>query len=127
MTTQFSFQSYNNIIMQVIMGGGAGMLGFRSPYADKDACQRRDGRALAHQWLLANPGSRLVTNANDLFDVDTSNATKLMGIFADDHLPYAAVKPPSVPSLANMTTQAIKMLRHNKRGFFLMVRRILFI
>ncbi|XP_014223048.1 alkaline phosphatase 4-like [Trichogramma pretiosum] len=106
---------------KVIMGGGAGMLGFNSPYPDKEACQRNDGRRLAHSWLLANPGSKLVTNTVDLFNVDLNNTTKLMGIFADDHLPYAAVKPPSVPSLANMTVQAIKMLKNNKHGFFLMV------
>ena len=103
------------------MGGGAGMMGMPSVLPDKDACQRRDGRELAKGWLRNNPGSELVTNMKELMAVDIANTSKIMGIFADDHLPYATVKPDTVPSLANMTLQAIRMLRKNKKGFFLMV------
>nr|ACI00855.1 alkaline phosphatase [Pteromalus puparum] len=106
---------------KVIMGGGAGMLGVSSAIPDKDACQRRDGRQLAEYWKEANPGGKLVTNVKELMSVDVANTSKLMGIFAADHLPYAAVKPDTVPTLANMTIQAIRMLKKNKKGFFLMV------
>lgn len=104
------------------MGGGAGQLGMSSAIPDKDACQRRDGRQLTEYWKESNPGGKLVTNVKELMSVDVANASKLMGIFAADHLPYAAVKPDTVPSLANMTLQAIRMLRKSKKGFFLLVR-----
>ncbi|XP_001603241.1 alkaline phosphatase 4 [Nasonia vitripennis] len=106
---------------KVIMGGGAGVLGMSSSIADKEVCQRRDGRQLSEYWKEANPGGKLVTNVKELMSVDVANTSKLMGIFSDDHLPYAAVKPDTVPTLANMTLQAIRMLRKNKKGFFLMV------
>lgn len=103
------------------MGGGATTLGLNSEYPDKLAFKRDDGRRLYESWQLTNPGSKLVTNTADLMSVDIYNTTKLMGLFADDHLPYATVKPSSVPSLTNMTLQAIRMLKKNKNGFFLMV------
>ncbi|XP_011496782.1 PREDICTED: alkaline phosphatase 4-like [Ceratosolen solmsi marchali] len=106
---------------KVIMGGGAGVLGLTMADPEPEACKREDGRQLVHDWLNADPGARLVTTTKDLMALDLANATKLMGIFGSDHLPYAAVKPDHVPSLANMTLQAIRMLRKNKNGFFLMV------
>jgi hypothetical protein len=103
------------------MGGGAGALGLTLPNPDPEACRRQDHRQLVHDWLNADPGARLVTTTKDLMGLDLGKASKLMGIFAGDHLPYAAVKPEHVPSLANMTLQAVKMLRKNKNGFLLMV------
>lgn len=97
------------------------MLGQPSSVQDKEACQRRDGRNLARYWQDAEPGSRLVLDTKSLMSVDVTNTSRLMGLFAAGHLPYAAVKPDEVPSLANMTLQAIRMLRKNKNGFFLMV------
>lgn len=103
------------------MGGGAGMLGLSGLPAMDDACRRKDGRDLTREWLNENPDAKLVTNTQDLFSVDIANTSRLMGIFSDDHMPYAEVKSNTVPSLANMTLQAIRMLKKNKKGFFLMV------
>ncbi|XP_058791164.1 alkaline phosphatase 4-like [Phymastichus coffea] len=106
---------------KVIMGGGASTLGFKSEYPDSLALKRSDGRRLYESWLLSAPDSKIVTNTASLMSIDIHNTSKLMGLFADDHLPYAAVKPNNIPSLANMTFQAIRMLKKNKKGFFLMV------
>lgn len=103
------------------MGGGAGQMGLSGLPKLDESVHRKDGRDLTRDWLNENPGAKLVTNTQDLFNVDISKTTKLMGIFSDDHLPYAAVKSNTVPSLANMTVQAIRMLKKNKKGFFLMV------
>ncbi|KAJ8687410.1 hypothetical protein QAD02_023204 [Eretmocerus hayati] len=106
---------------KVIMGGGGGPMGLKKfPHGPNDY-ERGDGRQLTRTWLDSNPGSKLVTTARELLEVDVSNTSKLMGIFANDHMPYATVRGPDVPSLANMTLQAIRMLRKNKNGFFLMV------
>lgn len=104
------------------MGGGAGQMGLSGLPRLDETVRRRDGRDLTRNWLDENPGAKLVTNTQDLFSVDITNTTKLMGIFSEDHLPYAAVKSDAVPSLANMTLQAIRMLKKSKKGFFLMVR-----
>ncbi|XP_058791388.1 alkaline phosphatase 4-like isoform X2 [Phymastichus coffea] len=106
---------------KVIMGGGASSLGLHSNYSDSEACNRSDGRKLYDDWLSLETGSKLVTTVDDLMAVDINNTSKLMGLFADSHLPYAAVKPKYIPSLANMTLQAIKMLKKSDKGFFLMV------
>ncbi|XP_014217144.1 alkaline phosphatase 4-like [Copidosoma floridanum] len=108
---------------KVIMGGGAGAMGMRLKSApfDSDGCHRQDGRQLDRTWLEANPKAKIVTTTQELLSVNVTATDKLMGIFADSHLPYAAVKNDSVPTLANMTVQAIKMLRKNRNGFFLLV------
>lgn len=103
------------------MGGGARNLGLKSNYTEKGPCKRKDGLKLYETWQQANPGSKVVTNTADLMSINIDNTTKLMGLFADSHLPYAAVKPDYVPSLSNMTLQAIRMLRKNDKGFFLLV------
>lgn len=102
------------------MGGGATAMGINLPTTEK-ACYRKDGRDLIKQWLLDNPGSKVVRNVDELLSVDLDDTTKLMGIFAADHFPYTAVKTDDIPTLANMTVQAIKLLQKNQNGFVLMV------
>ena len=106
---------------QVIMGGGAQHLGLPMDPIDPDTCVRGDGKNLAQVWAKKNPKGKIVTNADQLLSIDIANTSKLLGVFAASHLPYHALKTDEVPSLANMTTQAIKLLRKNKNGFLLMV------
>lgn len=106
-----------------MMGGGAQHMGLPLEPVDPDTCVREDGLNLAEVWTKKNPEGNLVTNAEQLMSLDVANVSKILGIFAASHLPYHAVKPVEVPSLANMTTQAIKLLSKNKNGFFLMVSR----
>lgn len=106
---------------QVMMGGGAQHMGLPIEPEDPDTCVRGDGQNLAEIWAKNNPEGNLVTNTEQLMAIDVANTTKILGIFAASHLPYHAVKPAQVPSLANMTTQAVRLLRKNENGFFLMV------
>ncbi|XP_066598048.1 alkaline phosphatase-like [Prorops nasuta] len=106
---------------KVIMGGGGQMLGLPMKSKDPETFARRDGKNLVETWLKNNPNGKIVTNSKELFGLDINNTSKVMGIFAPGHMPYHADKPQDVPSLANMTTQAIRMLRKNKNGFLLMV------
>lgn len=106
---------------QVMMGGGAQHMGMHMQPQDPDTCVRGDGKNLAEIWSRNNPKGALVTNAEQLMSLDIANTSKILGVFAPSHLPYHALKPAQVPTLANMTTQAIKLLRKNKNGFLLMV------
>ncbi|KAF7383348.1 hypothetical protein HZH66_012698 [Vespula vulgaris] len=106
---------------KVIMGGGAQHMGMTMEKIDKGTCIRNDGRNLAETWIKNNPDGKLVTDVEELMSVDIGSTSKIMGIFAPSHLPYRAEKNNNVPSLANMTMQAIRLLRKNKNGFLLMV------
>lgn len=68
-------------------------------------------------------GYRIATNRENMLAV--GNAKKLLGLFAASHLPYALDRRPDdggdVPSLAEMTKAALKILSKNEKGFFLMV------
>lgn len=107
--------------LKVIMGGGAQHLGMTMQNVDESTCVRTDGRNLAETWIKNNPDGKLVTDADELMSVDIGSTSKIMGIFATSHLPYHAEMNENVPSLANMTMQAIRLLRKNKQGFVLMV------
>ncbi|XP_051163905.1 alkaline phosphatase 4-like [Leptopilina boulardi] len=106
---------------KVIMGGGGQCLGIPNIKEDTDLCKRDDGRNLAEIWKNNNPDSKVVTNLKDLMAVDIANTSKIMGIFGSSHVEYSAVKSKETPSLANMTLQAIRILKKNKNGFFLLV------
>lgn len=103
------------------MGGGGQCLGIPNIKEDTDLCKRDDGRNLAEIWKNNNPDSKVVTNLKDLMAVDIANTSKIMGIFGSSHVEYSAVKSKETPSLANMTLQAIRILKKNKNGFFLLV------
>ena len=106
------------------MGGGGQCLGIPSMQIDEELCSRSDGRNLANTWYQNNPGSKIVTNVGDLMAIDMPNTSKIMGIFSSSHMPYSSVKSRETPSLANMTLQAIRLLKKNKNGFLLLVREL---
>lgn len=103
-----------------MMGGGGKIFGL--PGNDDSTCGRDDRRNLTRTWLEKNRDGKVVTNLQDLMSVDITNTSKILGLFAPGHLPYQKVKDENTPSLVNMTKQAIRLLKKNKRGFFLMAR-----
>ncbi|XP_033192500.1 alkaline phosphatase 4-like [Bombus vosnesenskii] len=106
---------------KVIMGGGAQHMGLPMEPIDPDTCVRGDGQNLADVWAENNPDGKVVTNLEQLLSVDIANTSKILGIFAPSHLPYHAVKTEQTPSLAEMTQQAVRLLKKNDKGFLLMV------
>ncbi|XP_017879385.1 alkaline phosphatase 4-like [Ceratina calcarata] len=107
---------------KVMMGGGAQHLGLpMEEPIDDDTCVRGDGQDLTKVWAKNNPDGRIVTDVDQLFSIDIANTSKIFGVFAQSHMPYHTVKPENVPSLANMTTQALRLLKKNDKGFLLMV------
>ncbi|KAM0735547.1 Alkaline phosphatase 4 [Formica fusca] len=106
---------------KVIMGGGAQYLGMNVEPIDYNSCQRSDGRNLIKEWQANHAKGRAVNNTQDLMSIDINNTSHILGVFSPNHMPYHAVKRAETPSLVNMTTQAIKLLKKNKNGFLLMV------
>ena len=59
-----------------------------------------------------------VTDADQLQSVDLDRTLRLVGLFAEDGMPAAPLRTPSLP---DMTRAAIEVLDHDEDGFFLMV------
>ncbi|XP_024883881.1 alkaline phosphatase 4-like [Temnothorax curvispinosus] len=105
---------------KVILGGGAQQMGLKLNMSDS-TCERSDGRNLVDEWQASHPKGRAVTNMQDLMSIDIANTSHIFGVFSPGHMPFHTVKTDEIPSLANMTTQAIRLLKKNKNGFLLMV------
>ncbi|KIH64717.1 alkaline phosphatase family protein, partial [Ancylostoma duodenale] len=103
----------------VLMGGGAHNLLSKSRGG-----RRRDGRDIDIEWSELGGKRRVLRSVNDLQGV-TASDEKLLGIFANTHLPMyldeLVLGTKTVPRLAEMTAKAIEQLQHGEKGFFLMV------
>ncbi|XP_059621979.1 alkaline phosphatase 4 [Phlebotomus argentipes] len=123
--------------LNVILGGGREMMGVKEKLYDinqikmngsfEQLCPRTDGRNLAEEWLKddTQKSKQFVKNTGQLLAVNTEKVDYLMGLFSQNHIPYNLVREQGAsgpPSLAQMTSQAIKVLqRPNSPGFILMV------
>lgn len=114
---------------KVILGGGRLSMGVSLGPDEPLTCTRADGRNLTHEWILNKEAHghqvSYVQNSQELLNVDVRNTDFLMGLFANGQMAFETDRdkgPHGQPSLANMTSMAIKMLSKNKyKGFFLMV------
>lgn len=70
--------------------------------------------------LLDNVGAGYpyIETADELANLQTCEIDKLIGLFADDHMP---AEPERSPTLPDMTRTALEVLDHDPEGFFLMV------
>ncbi|MFT3762757.1 MAG: alkaline phosphatase [Pseudoxanthomonas sp.] len=94
----------------------------RDPEYDDKVGLRLDGRNLVEEWRLAHPGGAYVWNKQQ-FDA-AQDAPALLGLFEYDHMRYNHDRPKDPggePSLAEMTTAAIRTLSKNPDGYVLMV------
>jgi len=117
--------------LKVILGGG------RKHFIDTSVNdeegypgKRTDGRHLINSWLdqkrQANVSANYVWSRKGLSLVDLENTDYLLGLFANDHLPYNGDRHRkrsqlADPSLSELTEAAIKVLSRNQEGFFLFV------
>ncbi|KAL5963192.1 Alkaline phosphatase tissue-nonspecific isozyme [Taenia solium] len=109
-----------NLNINVVLGGGS-----RTFFPVGERGERLDGRNLAKEWL-ANQTSRgrcakLITDASQFMLTDFSKVDYLFGLLGSSHLPFDADRGENEPSLANLTTVAIKVLSRHPKGFFLFV------
>ncbi|XP_053648046.1 alkaline phosphatase-like [Cherax quadricarinatus] len=115
--------------VKVILGGGRFPLGASTGIPDKLNCVRGDHRNLTHEWLMHKRAfgykAEYVQNKQHLMSIDTDKTDNLIGLFSDTNMDYEIDRdkgPSGQPSLANMTSVAIKILSKNRhKGFFLMV------
>ena len=66
-------------------------------------------------------GYQVVRNSGELAAIDPATATNVAGFFGDDVLPYEYDGLGDCPHLWEMTSNAVAILEHGARGFFLMV------
>ncbi|XP_034238800.1 alkaline phosphatase [Thrips palmi] len=119
--------------LNVIMGGGRQCL--QSNVVDSDAdpidtwsCRRKDNMDLIQAWKDDKESRKLkhkfVGNTGTLLAADTKEADYVLGVFANGHLKMEWNRDKSdegMPSLKNMTTTAISILKRNPNGFVLVV------
>ncbi|XP_061386480.1 membrane-bound alkaline phosphatase-like [Musca vetustissima] len=107
----------------IMMGGGMGKF---LPRTMKDAHgnpgERLDGLDLLQLWKELHPEGTLVTNRDDLLNINITQVTKIMGIFASKLMNFHALaNPVKEPTLAEMIEAALKSFRYNDKGYFLFV------
>lgn len=113
--------------IEVVMGGG------RSNFLPQTASDpeypqrtgaRADGRDLTKEWQSRWPNSAYIWNRKQFDQLDVSKTKHVLGLFERSHMRYEADRPNDAagePSLAEMTSKALQLLRTNNKGFYLMV------
>nr|XP_061797141.1 alkaline phosphatase-like [Nerophis lumbriciformis] len=123
-------QLLNNTDIDVIIGGGRKYMtprGTKDPEYPRDYSsrgKRQDKRNLIIEWLNQKTGkvAHYVWNKTDFDAVDPGTTDYLMALFEPGDLRYEAERDPNMdPSIIETTEKAIRILRKNPRGFFLLV------
>lgn len=123
-------QLLKNTDIEVIIGGGRKYMtpkGTVDPEYPRDLAsrgKRKDGRNLISEWQNMKLGkvARYVWNRTDFDSVDPDTTDYLMALFEPGDLRYDVERDPRMdPSIAETTEKAIRILRKNPRGFFLLV------
>jgi alkaline phosphatase len=110
---------------EVAMGGGRRHflpLGFTD--IEGGAGLRADQRDLVAAWREAGPGRAAVQIRPEFDRLADHLPDRLLGLFSPSHMAYEVDRPldwGGEPSLAEMTTLAIEMLRRDPDGFVLLV------
>ena len=111
--------------IEVALGGGRAKFTpstMTDPASPKAKGLRRDGRNLVEEWQRKHPDGRYVWNARQLDEA--RDAPRLFGLFASSHMQFSADRANDIagePTLAEMTTAAIRTLQRNPKGFVLVV------
>ncbi|XP_075150220.1 membrane-bound alkaline phosphatase-like [Haematobia irritans] len=107
----------------IMMGGGMSKF---LPETMKDTHGnygiRKDGKNLLSTWQAMHPQGILVTNRNQLLNVNTSKVSNIMGIFQSKAMDYHALANNTYqPSLSEMTEVALNLLKRNDQGYFIFI------
>lgn len=89
------------------------------------AGKRKDGRDLTTDWTSKHNNAQYVWNKEQFDAIDPKTTDHLLGLFEPSHVHYEADRvahdKAGEPSLTEMTTKALDILKKNKNGYFLMV------
>lgn len=113
--------------LEVALGGGRRYF-YSETEADPEYAGRtgvrRDGRNLHKEWVKQYSKSAYVWDQAGFDAIDARKVNHLLGLFEPSHMRYEADRTDDVagePSLAEMTTKALQILKKNKKGFYLMI------
>ncbi|MBV7316572.1 alkaline phosphatase [Shewanella sp. NIFS-20-20] len=111
--------------LSVALGGG------RSYFLPKEvidgegkAGKRNDGKDLTQTWLNSYTNAAYVWDKSGFDAIDSSTTDHLLGLFNPSHMQYEidrANDRGGEPSLTEMTTKAIEILKKNPNGYLLIV------
>ncbi len=116
--------------IEVVMGGGRRHFlprdeAFNSPDAASSVeGDRTDGRDLTAEWQTMYENGVYIFDQSGFEGLDTETTEKVFALFNESHMQYEADRSNDIagePSIAEMTSAAIKVLDNNEKGFFLMV------
>ena len=116
--------------IEVVMGGGRRHFlprdeAFNSPDAASSIeGDRTDGRDLTAEWQTMYENGVYIFDQSGFEGLDTETTEKVFALFNESHMQYEADRSNDIagePSIAEMTSAAIKVLDNNEKGFFLMV------
>uniref|UniRef100_A0A3Q3KR10 Alkaline phosphatase n=1 Tax=Mastacembelus armatus TaxID=205130 RepID=A0A3Q3KR10_9TELE len=122
------FENIPNI--DVIMGGGRKFMFPKNktdveyPDVAKHSGTRKDSRNLVQEWIdrMKDKRGHYVWNKKQLLSLNPNNVDYLLGLFEPSDLPYDLERNSETdPSLTEMVEVAIKILRKNPSGFYLLV------
>ncbi|XP_020774258.1 alkaline phosphatase, tissue-nonspecific isozyme [Boleophthalmus pectinirostris] len=122
------FENIPNI--DVVMGGGRKYMFPKNqsdveyPNVAKHSGTRKDGRNLVQEWIdkMQNKKGHYVWNKNQLLSLNPNNVEYLLGLFEPGDLTYDLERNTETdPSLTEMVEVAIKILKKNPNGFYLLV------
>lgn len=124
-------QLFENIPdIDVIMGGGRkymfpkNMSDVEYPGDKKQSGTRLDGRNLVQDWIdrMKDQKGHYVWNKRQLLSLNPNNVDHLLGLFEPSDLLYELERNTETdPSLREMVEVAIKVLKKNPKGFYLLV------
>ena len=116
--------------IEVVMGGGRRHFlprdeAFNSPDAASSVeGDRTDGRDLTAEWQAMYENGVYIYDQSGFDGLDTETTERVFALFNESHMQYEADRGNDIagePSIAEMTSAAIKVLDNNEEGFFLMV------
>lgn len=66
-------------------------------------------------------GYKIINSRVELENIELEKGKKLLGVFAENEIPFVIMNDISAPSLTQMTEKALDILSQNEKGFFIMV------
>lgn len=86
---------------------------------------RTDGKNLINEWKEMKISRKFIRTRSELLNLNIEKDDEIFGMFSSDDIPYhrevIEKNLVDIPSLAEMTSKAIEVLKNNDKGFFLMV------
>ena len=111
--------------LEVVLGGGRSKFMLDSQTDPEDSTRKGEqpARDLVKEWT--DRGGVYVTNRQEFASLQPGTTGPVLGLFESSYMQYelerAGKAVPDEPSLAEMTTTAIRILERGPKGFFLMV------